>query len=241
MTVAGSAPRVFAVVPAAGVGTRMGGATPKQYLELHGTAVLVHTLNRLAGHPRIDRVVVAVAEGDSRFSALRASLPENCVAVTGGAERCHSVLAGLNHLLREADVDDWVLVHDAARPCLRREDIDRMLRELEASAVGGILAVPVRDTLKRCDPGLSIEQTIDRSALWHALTPQMFRLGMLAGALDGAVQAGHLVTDEAQAIELLGQTPRVVAGHSDNIKITLPEDLKLAALILTAQDTEQGD
>lgn len=226
---------VYAVVPAAGAGRRMGSAVPKQYLEIDGRAVLEHTLWRLASHPRIAEVVVAISVGDEYFDDLRPRLPKNLVTAPGGAERCHSVLNALDALLLRAEASSWVMVHDAARPCVRAADLDRMLEELGDDPVGGILAVPVRDTLKRCAADGSIVDTVDRTALWHALTPQMFRLGVLRDAIARVLDAGGLVTDEAQAIERAGLTPKVVAGHSDNLKITHPEDLPLAAMILAAQ------
>jgi len=218
----------------------MGSEVPKQYLPLAGRTVIEHTLWRLAGHPLVVRVAVAVAADDDRFASLLPRLPANVVAVTGGAERCHSVLAGLSRLAAEGAADDWVLVHDAARPCLRRDDLDHLVDSLAGDAVGGILAVPVRDTLKRCDGAGVIEDTVDRSALWQAQTPQMFRLGALSAALEAALATGRIVTDEAQAMEMAGHRPRVVAGHGDNLKITHPEDLALAALVLRAQGGDAG-
>ena len=226
---------VYAVVPAAGAGKRMGSATPKQYLELAGRTVLEHTLWRLAGLTSIQKVVVAVSVGDEYFESLRSRLPAKVSTAPGGAERCHSVLSALHVLATEAEPDDWVLVHDAARPCVRIEDLERMLSALGDSEVGGILAAPVRDTLKRCDASGAIVATVDRTELWHALTPQMFRLGTLTRAIETALAAGVVVTDEAQAIERIGLIPRVVAGSADNLKITHPEDLALAAMILAAQ------
>ncbi len=230
-----SRPRFYGVVPAAGVGRRMGGELPKQYLEIDGRSVLEHSVARLAVHPAIERVMIAVAAHDTRFPALAAGLPAGCEAVAGGAERCHSVLAGLKALAAHGAAEDWVLVHDAARPCLRRGDVANMIGTLAEQADGGILAVPVRDTLKRCAADGTIEVTLDRSALWQAQTPQMFRLGLLTEAIESALAAGVVVTDEAQAVERLGHRVRVVAGHGDNIKITHPEDLPLAAMIIAAQ------
>ncbi|MGE0486114.1 MAG: 2-C-methyl-D-erythritol 4-phosphate cytidylyltransferase [Gammaproteobacteria bacterium] len=227
--------RLYAIVPAAGVGRRMGGEVPKQYLAIGARSVLEHTLFRIAGQPGIARVIVPVAAHDARFATL--TLPANCVAVVGGAERCHSVLAGLDALAGVAADDDWVLVHDAARPCVRGGDIARMVEELDGDTVGGILAVPVRDTLKRCGADGRIEQTVPRDGLWQAQTPQMFRFRLLREAIAAALAVGELVTDEAQAIERAGHVPRVVAGHGDNLKITQPEDLDLAARILAAQAT----
>ena len=228
------------VVPAAGTGRRMGSAIPKQYLQLNGRTVLEHTLGRVAGHARVRQVVVAISADDELYASLAPRLPAKVVSVIGGAERCHSVLAALRSLSGLAAADAWVMVHDAARPCVRGEDLDRMLAELVDSEVGGVLAAPVRDTLKRCDADGAILATVDRSALWHALTPQMFRLGTLLHAIEAALVAGVIVTDEAQAIERAGLTPRVVAGHADNLKITHPEDLPLASLILAAQAAARG-
>lgn len=221
------APRHWAVVPAAGKGARMGADRPKQYLELAGRSVLEHTLARLLDEPRIAGIVVALAADDDYGRTLIARAGPRVSATVGGAERCHSVLNGLDALPGGA-ADDWVLVHDAARPCLRRADLACLIDTLAADACGGILAVPVRDTLKRCAPDGRIEHTVDRNQLWHALTPQMFRLRVLREALRGALALDRLVTDEAQAIELAGFVPRVVEGHADNIKITRPEDLPLA-------------
>ncbi len=226
---------VYAVVPAAGAGKRMGSAIPKQYLELAGRTVLEHTLWRLAGHALVQKVVVAISPGDEYFEDLRAKLPGKIGTAQGGAERCHSVLSALHVLSAHAAPDDWVMVHDAARPCVRVADLDRMFETLGDHEVGGILAAPVRDTLKRCDVDGAIIATVDRTQLWHALTPQMFRLGTLTQAIETALADGVIVTDEAQAIERIGLTPRVVAGSADNLKITHPEDLALAGMILAAQ------
>ena len=226
---------VYAVVPAAGQGLRMGGGIPKQYLLLNGRSVLEQTLTRLAAHPRIERIVVAIADGDLRFEALSDRLPNKVVVVRGGLERCHSVLAGLEWLSSCVPPEAWVMVHDAARPCLRASDIDRMIRDLSDTTTGGILAAPVRATLKRCDGDDRITETVDRRAMWHALTPQMFQLQALRMAIESALAEGIIVTDEAQAMERQGVRPKVIPGHSDNVKITHPEDLELAALIMQAQ------
>ena len=228
---------IWAVVPAAGSGERMGAELPKQYLEIAGRSVLEHAIERLHSHPRIHAVVVAIAANDARWRRLEHKLPDTVCGVEGGSKRCHSVLAGLRALGPRANHDDWVIVHDAARPCVRADDIDRMVTEIEHTEVGGILAVPVRDTLKRCDGDGRITQTVDRNALWHALTPQMFRLGPLQEAIEAALADGVIVTDEAQAMERRGLMPRVVPGHVDNIKITHPDDLRIAALYLEAQRT----
>jgi len=237
MTMTTDAVRIWAVVPAAGKGARMGADRPKQYLELAGRTVLEHTLRRLLAEPRIAGIVVAFAPDDADGPRLVAGLGERVLATVGGAERCHSVLNGLDALPGAAD-SDWALVHDAARPCLRRGDLAKLIEQLATDPCGGILAVPVRDTLKRCAPDGAIEHTVDRDRLWHALTPQMFRLSVLRDALRASLSAQRLVTDEAQAVELAGFVPRVVEGHADNIKITRPEDLPLADYYLR---TQSGD
>ena len=230
--------RIWAVVPAGGRGARMGAEMPKQYLQLAGATILEHTLRRLLDEPRVHGVVVALAPGDARGEAICAPLGPRVQIAPGGAERCHSVLNGLGAL--PAVDADWALVHDAARPCLRPADLARLLDTLADDPVGGILGVPVRDTLKRCAADGSIAATVDRASLWHALTPQMFRVGLLRAALRDALAAGRLVTDEAQAIELAGHTPRMVEGHGDNLKITRPEDLPLAAWYLRALAGAEG-
>lgn len=235
------APRCWAVVPAAGLGARMGATVPKQYLPLLGEPVLLHTLSGLLGHPRLDGVVVALAEADRHWPAVQGALLQRwprarLLTAAGGAERCHSVLSALCRLAVEAAAHDWVLVHDAARPCLRAEDVNRLLDAASAQpAAGAILATPVRDTMKRVGADRRITDTIAREALWQAQTPQMFRLGDLEAALTGALRDGLLVTDEASAMEHAGHRPLVVQGHQDNLKITHPEDLALASLYLHAR------
>lgn len=228
--------RVWAVVPAAGSGRRMGSDIPKQYLSLRGRRVIDHTLLRLANHPLIAAVVVAVASDDPYWS-VPAGAASPIQSVIGGAERCHSVLNGLDRLGDLAASGDWVLVHDAARPCLRHEDIDRLLDGLGNHPVGGLLGLPVADTVKRTDAEGSVLETVPRERLWRALTPQMFRLGVLRRALADAVAGGRVVTDEAGAMELAGFRPKMIEGHADNIKITRPGDLPLAELFMQQQET----
>jgi 2-C-methyl-D-erythritol 4-phosphate cytidylyltransferase len=227
----------WAVVPAAGTGKRMGSATPKQYLPLLGRPVIAHTLTTLLHHPRVDGVVVAVDAGDEWWPAVAAGLgaAKPLLRANGGTERCHSVLNGLDVLRERAAPYDWILVHDAARPCLSAGDLDRLLFELTDDPIGGLLATPVRDTLKQADPTGRVAATTDRSRLWHALTPQMFRLGMLHDALRAALARGLLVTDEAAAMEAAGFAPRLIEGRADNLKITRPEDLALAEFFLSRQ------
>lgn len=226
---------VWAVVPAAGIGSRMRSEIPKQYLKLGSKTVLQHTLERLACHADIDGIVVALAKADPWWPELEIRLPCELLIAEGGNERSDSVLNALTLLADNTNNDPWVLVHDAARPCLRHEDIDRMLQSLLTHQVGGILGIPVTDTVKRVDTNNSIQETICRKGLWRAATPQMFHLKMLKEALMTATEQGVAVTDEANAIELAGWEPMMVEGHSDNIKITMPQDLALAQLYLQQQ------
>ena len=229
--------RFWALIPAAGIGRRMGSDIPKQYLPLGGRTVLEHTLDALAWHPDISGLVLVLGSDDPRA----ATLPERVqgkplLLATGGAQRSDSVSSGLERLAGQADEQDWVLVHDAARPCLRREDLDRLIEAVRDHPVGGLLGVPVRDTMKRADSGGAVHKTVDREGLWHALTPQMFRLGALREALRTARARGLPVTDDASAMELAGHAPLLVEGHGDNLKITRPEDLALAEFHLRQQE-----
>jgi len=235
----------WAVVPAAGVGKRMGSDIPKQYLKLHDKAVIEHSCQRLLDHEKITGIVVALGSEDEYWADIQLQTSKPVIRVDGGEERCHSVLNALNELLRCCDDDsvnvqahDWVLVHDAARPCLRNSDIDLLIEQLSNHAVGGILALPVRDTMKRQLTDQSIDQTVDRDGLWHALTPQMFTLEMLQQAMTDAIESGYMITDESSAIEYMGLNPLLVEGHEDNIKITRKPDLKLAEMYLRAQSDE---
>jgi 2-C-methyl-D-erythritol 4-phosphate cytidylyltransferase len=229
------ASRLWAVVPAAGVGRRMGGEVPKQYLMLGEKPVIVHTLERLLSYPRISGVVVALSPEDEYWASTGFENEPRIHRAQGGRERCHSVLNGLEVLATLAAPSDWVLVHDAARPCLRDEDLDRLITELETDPVGGILAVPVHDTVKQSDEDGRISTTVPRESLWRAYTPQMFRFSLLKQAIERALAQGIVVTDEASAVEAWGESPRLVEGHADNIKITRPEDLELAAFFLQQQ------
>jgi 2-C-methyl-D-erythritol 4-phosphate cytidylyltransferase len=218
--------RFWLVIPAAGVGARMAADRPKQYLQVAGRSILEHTLGCFLEHPALLGAVVCLAEDDPYWPRLAIARDERVRRAPGGAERADSVLAGLQALrLAGADEQDWVLVHDAARPNLAAEDLQRLLQALAEDPVGGLLAVPARDTLKRAGPDGRVERTIDRSVVWQAYTPQMFRLGALQQALAGALAAGVAVTDEASAIEWAGLAPRLVEGRADNLKVTRPEDL----------------
>lgn len=227
--------RYWLVVPAAGRGRRVGAALPKQHLALAGRTVLEWALEPFASDERCAGRILALAADDQPGRALVAARARELIAVEGGAERVHSVRAALRALEDRADAADWVLVHDAARPCLTRRDLDRLLAAGKAHPVGAILAVPLADTLKRADGHGSAEATLERSGLWRALTPQMFRFGKLVAALDAALAAGRRPTDEAQAFEWLGQRPLLVEGSPANIKITRAEDLALAAACLAEQ------
>ncbi|MDJ0806712.1 MAG: 2-C-methyl-D-erythritol 4-phosphate cytidylyltransferase [Gammaproteobacteria bacterium] len=229
--------RYWAVVPAAGAGRRMGGDIPKQYLPLYGQRVIEHSLHRLLKHPRIEAVYLALSADDDWWPTTSLASDSRIVLAAGGEERCHSVLNALQLLSKTAAASDWVLVHDAARPCLRGADLDRLIEGLREDPVGGLLGVPVHDTMKQTDDTEHVRATIPRDRLWHAYTPQMFRLGMLRQALVEALQRGLLVTDDASAMELQGYRPRMIQGHADNIKITRPADLPLADFYLTAQST----
>lgn len=233
-----SEPSFWVVVPAAGVGRRMGSAIPKQYLALGDRLVIDHTIERMLLHPTVDGLYLALSEEDAWWEQSEFAAHPDLIRVAGGSERCYSVLNALEALRGRASPHDWVLVHDAARPCVRRADIDHLVRMLTSHEVGGLLGMPVRDTMKRTDPADRVLETVDRNQLWHAFTPQMFRLGVLFDALQRALAAGVLVTDEASAIEWAGLQPIMVEGHSDNIKITRPEDLPLAAYFLQQQDEQ---
>lgn len=220
------------VVPAAGIGSRMGAACPKQYLPLAGKFLIEHTLDRLLSHPRIAQVVVAIAPDDDFFATLPLASHPRVSVIHGGTVRAESVLNGLSLVKTE-----WVLVHDAARPCITHHDIDLLIHEGLAGD-GGLLGSRVRDTMKRSDTSGHVVRTVDRSDLWHALTPQFFRCLELQQALQDALGRGAMITDEASAMELAGWRPRMVEGRADNIKVTRPEDLVLAALFLNQQEKE---
>ena len=219
------------VVPAAGIGSRMGASCPKQYLPLAGKFLIEHTLERLLAHPRIERVVVALAADDNFFPTLPVASHPRLMTTTGGRERADSVLNGLSLVESE-----WVLVHDAARPCITHQDIDRLIHAGLAGD-GAILGSRVRDTMKRSDAAGFIQKTVDRDQLWHALTPQFFRTALLHAAIQEGQSQGLPITDEASAMELAGWRPLMVEGRADNIKVTRPEDLALAALFLSQQET----
>ncbi|GIZ11361.1 2-C-methyl-D-erythritol 4-phosphate cytidylyltransferase [Pseudomonas sp. NCCP-436] len=218
--------KFWLVVPAAGVGARMAADRPKQYLRVAGRCILEHTLDCFLDHPGLLGAVVCVAPDDPFWPQLVVASDPRIRRADGGRERADSVLAGLTTLIQEGAAEqDWVLVHDAARPNLAAEDLHRLLESLATDPVGGLLAVPVRDTLKRVGGDGRVCETVDRSVIWQAYTPQMFRLGTLRQVLDQALRQGVTVTDESSAMEWAGHQPRLVEGRADNLKVTRPEDL----------------
>lgn len=226
-------PRHYAIVPAAGSGARFGAEKPKQYLDLLGRPLIFHTLAALTAHPAIERVWVVLSPNDAEWSRhdWLALGPKLETVRCGGATRAASVTNGLRAAAMAAADDDWILVHDAARPCLSAAMLDALVAELADDPVGGLLAVPVADTLKRADAARRVAATEPRDGLWQAQTPQMFRYGRLLEALENCPG----VTDEAGAIEALGLAPKLVRGDSTNLKVTYPADLALAAMILRAR------
>lgn len=222
----------WVVIPAAGHGQRMQSILPKQYLRLGEISILEHTLNIFLSDSRIEKIIVAISAQDQWWSTLSISNHSKITTVVGGNNRCDSVFNALQFLQSYAEDQDWILVHDAVRPCLQREDLDKLFLHLNNHPVGGILGMPVRDTLKLVGENGEINNTINRDQLWQALTPQMFRFEKLFAALQAALAAEWMPTDEAAAIEAMGLKPLMIAGRRDNIKITFPEDLLLAEKIL---------
>ena len=233
MSVAQVRGSLWAIVPAAGRGSRFGGDVPKQYLTVAGKPLLEHALRALLAHPVVEGVVVALAAGDDRWPGWESLEGKPVRTCTGGDERAESVLAGLAALPESVRADDFVLVHDAARPNLAFDDLDQLLTRGRGDPVGAILATPVRDTLKRAGDDGGIDGTEPRERLWRALTPQLFRRLQLARALEAARAAGLAVTDESMAMERQGHRPLLVEGREDNFKITTPADLALVEFILS--------
>ncbi|MGJ8681254.1 2-C-methyl-D-erythritol 4-phosphate cytidylyltransferase [Paraglaciecola sp.] len=225
------------VVPAAGVGKRMLSELPKQYLTIAKRTLIEHTILRLLEHPKIKRVLIVLNPEDKVFKTLPIAQHPKVETTLGGKERADSVLAGLQYLPND---EQWVLVHDAARPCLALEDLTKLLALAEQSETGGILATRVRDTMKRSDSNKTVLQTESRENLWHALTPQFFKLDELKFALEKANQENQTITDEASAIEYIGKPVKLVEGHASNLKVTQPEDLLLAEFYLTQSKSDQS-
>jgi len=235
---------IWAVLPAAGIGRRMGSTTPKQYLSIAGQPLLLHALRRLSEVPQIEKIVIVIHPQDKHWAELAQQIAvefaDRIMTVEGGDERYHSVLNALTAMTKFADPNDWVMVHDAVRPCVRPADIERLIEQVAAHSVGGLLGSAVDNTLKRVDSQSQVLETVDRESYWNALTPQMFRFGLLKESIEAVVASGAQVTDEAAAIEVAGFSPLMVAGNKDNIKITHEADLVLASQILIKQASDNG-
>ncbi|MAG75274.1 MAG: 2-C-methyl-D-erythritol 4-phosphate cytidylyltransferase [Colwelliaceae bacterium] len=222
---------VTAVVPAAGAGKRMKSNQPKQYLSLAGKTVLEQTVAKLLASQHVNRVVIALSEGDEYFPSTELANDKRITTVLGGKERVDSVLAGVN----TCEPSEWVMVHDAARPCVRTSEIDTLVSQCIEAQQGGLLAAPVKDTMKRGTKSGDVSETVERELLWHALTPQMYRAGELVEAISQGLESGVAITDESSAMEAAGFPSMLVSASSDNLKITQPEDLAIAEFILTQQ------
>ncbi|MFQ3209751.1 MAG: 2-C-methyl-D-erythritol 4-phosphate cytidylyltransferase [Colwellia sp.] len=233
--------KFIVIVPAAGVGKRMQANCPKQYLCINNETILSHTVTRLLSHPLIKQVIIALGDDDQYFAQSQLAHHKDIISVNGGIERVNSVLNGLKAV--DEKKYPWVLVHDAARPCVSLEDIDKLINQCLSNDQGGILATPVRDTMKRSisskdkvkGDSSSIQSTIEREQLWHALTPQLYKTAELTFAIEQALLKGLKITDEASAIEYANLPSLLVSASSENIKITHPNDLALAEFYLNKQ------
>lgn len=226
--------KIWVVVPAAGIGARVGATIPKQYIQLAGQAMLERTLQPFIACSAIEGIVVPLAENDRWWPQLPISSNSKVSSCIGGDDRASSVLAGLEHLRNTVGSnDDWVMVHDAARPCITTEQLESLIAQLTDSTVGGLWAQPSTDTLKRSNHNRRVLETIDREQVWRAQTPQMFPLELLQGALTTALNEGATITDEASAIEHIGLQPQLIKGPSHNIKVTYPSDVALAEFYLS--------
>lgn len=223
-----SVSKYWVIIPAAGIGARIHADKPKQYLLLKNKPILTHVVNLFSSLHQIEKVVVVLNAKDHWWPTLKLQHPEKILTAIGGQERVHSVLLGLQFLSDFVDPNDFVLVHDAARPCLQADDITRLLFELKNHPVGGLLGLPVVDTLKKVDEHNNVIETISRADSWQAQTPQCFRYGLLKSAIEKALSEHQIVTDESSAIENAGLKPKMIFGNTNNIKITFPEDLTLA-------------
>lgn len=226
--------KLWAVIPAAGSGSRFSKTELKQYQYIQNTTVLEHTVRRISQLP-LDGYILAIGAQDTFAQTLAFQNIDKAHFCTGGVERVHSVLNALNHLLTFADENDWVLVHDAARPCVTIDCLNTLVQTAVESNHSAILAIPVRDTLKQVEVNNHINKTVSRDFLWQAQTPQIAKIGKLKKAIEYALENNVTITDEASALEYMGETVQVVMGRSDNIKITYPDDLELARLILQSQ------
>ncbi|MBU2894315.1 2-C-methyl-D-erythritol 4-phosphate cytidylyltransferase [Colwellia sp. D2M02] len=229
--------KFIAIVPAAGVGKRMQADCPKQYLSIANKTILEHTVNKLLSHPKIEQVILSLDKNDQYFNRSPLVNHPKVIRVNGGKERVDSVLNGLRSV--DNKTYPWVLVHDAARPCVSHQDIDQLITQCLANDTGGILASPVRDTMKRGCVNSANQQliinTVEREQLWHALTPQLYKTQQLMSAIEQGLANGWSITDESSAIEQANLDSLLVAGSSENIKITHPDDLLLAEFYLAKQ------
>ena len=233
---------IWAVVPASGIGNRMAAGFPKQYLRFHGKTILEHTLDRLFSYSKLDGVMLVLNESDSYWDELNYRAPGDLRFTVGGRERIHSVLFGLQELQTFLNEDALILVHDAVRPLVATEELERVVNAAMTAEDGALLAVPVADTLKQQQTDhAAVNQTVPREKLWRALTPQVFQLSLLLEALRSSLDRSELVSDDSAAMELAGYHPRLVMGSSSNIKITLPEDLGMAEQIWLYQRNQQND
>ncbi len=230
-----SGAKLWAVVPAAGQGRRVGGAVPKQYLEIAGIPILAHSLNRLAAVHQIDTIFVGISETDSHWQKLPMPSDMQVACYIGGDSRAETVWLGLQALKECAKADDWVLVHDAARPCVQVEYIDTLISVVIPSCEGGLLAVPITDSIKLANQDSTVKKTMDRGMLWRAQTPQLFRFSVLCTALQAVAHDFESIPDESAAVEKLGLNPVIVRSTETNIKITSGKDLQLAEFLLGKQ------
>lgn len=224
-------PQLVAIVPAAGIGSRMQSECPKQYLKINGKTIIEYSIESLLAHRLIKKVIVALHPDDVVFRSLPIASDKRISTATGGSTRAESVYLGLKQVPSDYG---WALVHDAARPCLHKDDLNGLIKNVLASNTGGILACLSSDTMKQAVIGENkISHTVDRSFLWRALTPQMFPVELLTFCLERALNEGANITDEASAMEYCGYHPLLVSGRTDNIKVTLKEDLALATFYLS--------
>ena len=237
---AGKAINYWAIIPAAGTGTRMKSTIPKQYLKLNNKEIIVHSINKLLSATIFSKIMVVLAQSDKYFEKLKISNNDYVTTTIGGYQRYNSVINGIKEIQKtqKYSLDDWILVHDAARPCLNKNDINLLINKLQHDEVGGVLGYPASDTIKIVDQQCNIQHTPDRSVLWHAVTPQMFRMGVLLESLEYCIKRNIAVTDEASAVECSGYEPKIFSGSIGNIKVTTQEDILLAEYYL--QQTKEN-
>ena len=224
--------KYWVVIPAAGIGKRMGSDIPKQYVSVRGKTVIEHTIDNFISRKEIQNICISISESDNYWSTLPISKNKKIITTVGGNERYESVYNGLRALQDKANDDDWVLVHDAVRPCLKKSIIDRLITDISSHDVGGILALPCFETMKRVNNNKQVEETINREIIWRAQTPQIFKYKKLLLAIEKAINENILITDEAMAMELSNYKPIVIMGDEKNIKITHKDDLKHLELFL---------